>query len=168
MSAPAVANYLKSKGIDIGEYQVFTITRNPVEMLWSYYNYFRPDINSNYNYSPKYKSAQLSDFEYWLEHGHVGIGLWRKYCPEYITDTNFTPLSLEAHANDHKNNNLINKVFKLEELSECQLWLEKHLGMSVDIGLHNGCKSTKTPVVSLDRLNKLKQNFKHESSLYNL
>jgi len=94
--------------------------------------------------------------------------LWRKYCPEYITDTNFTPLSLEAHANDHKNNNLINKVFKLEELSECQLWLEKHLGMSVDIGLHNGCKSTKTPVVSLDRLNKLKQNFKHESSLYNL
>ena len=168
MSAPAVAHYLNSKGIDIGEYQVFTITRNPIDMLWSYYNYFKPDINSNYNYSPKYKSAQLADFEYWLEHGQVGIGLWRKYCPDYITDTNFTPLSLEAHANNNKNNNLINKVFKLEELSDCRIWLEEYLGMNVDIGSHNGSKSTQIPVVSPDTLRKLKQNFKLESSLYNL
>ncbi|WOT06297.1 hypothetical protein [Shewanella youngdeokensis] len=168
MSAPAVHSYLCKKGVDVDKYTTFTITRHPVAMLWSYYNYFKPDVNYRYNYSPEYQSAQLLDFSCWLKHGHVGIGLWREFCPDFITGNDFSPLSLEAHANDKNNINLIDKVFKLESLSECEAWLGDFFDINVDIDAVNQSDSTRMPKLSEELLDKVRSEFAVESILYKI
>lgn len=168
MSAPAVHNYLHKKGFNVLEYTTFTVTRHPLAMLWSYYNYFKPDINFQYNYSPTYQANQLSDFEHWLYHGCVGIGLWKKYCPDYITDQNFSPLSIEAHANNQDNVSLINKVFKLEQLVECKVWLKAFFGEKIDIDTINQSKSIQLTELPESIVKKLRSEFPLETRLYNM
>ena len=168
MSAPAVHDYLIQQGIDASEYTVFTITRHPLAMLWSYYNYFKPDVHYQYNYSPKYKFNQLSKFDSWLANGHVGIGLWRVFCPSYITGQNFTPLSLEAHAIDQNGVNLINKVFKLEALKECENWLRNYFGNNVNIKTTNQSEALSIPVVENEIMVKIRNEFPMESHLYDM
>lgn len=168
MSAPAVREYLISKGIDVNEYTTFTITRHPLSMLWSYFNYFKPDIDFQYNYSKSYKVGQLAEFESWLEYGRVGIGLWRVYCPDYITNQDFSPLSLEAHANNKDNVNLIDKVFKLEQLNEFTEWLKAYFGEKIDIGAINQSIPTKIPKLKIGIINKIRKEFTLECRLYDM
>jgi hypothetical protein len=166
MSAPAVHQYLSNKGIDISDYTTFTITRHPIAMLWSYYNYFKPDKCSRYNYSPNYDPSSSASFADWLDNGKVGIGLWREYCPHYIKDLDFSPLSLEAHSHDDKNVNHIDKVFRLEQLDECNVWLQKVFGSTIEIKETNSSNSNTMSDVSDATRAKLMQQFPLESKMY--
>ena len=168
MSAPAVHAYLEAKGIDITEYTTFTITRNPIDMLWSYYKYFKPDINFNYNYSKDYQSDSLICFEEWLESGYVGIGLWREFCPKSIVSSNFTPLSLEAHCFDNNSNMCIDKVFKIEELGICVDWLESIMGCIINIPAMNSSGSSRMPPISMRLQEIIMKQFPLEKQMYDL
>ncbi|MFT6906959.1 MAG: hypothetical protein ACJAS1_003632 [Oleiphilaceae bacterium] len=168
MSGPAVHAYLQKKGIYFTDYQTFTITRNPIDMLWSYFNYFKPDINSNYYYSPIYDKDNLSNFEHWIECGRVGIGEWRIYCPSYINDTNFSPLSLEAHNIDKEGRKHIDKIFTLEGIDECAEWLSGIFNCDVNIDAINTSNSANRPLVSSDALVRIINDFPAESELYKI
>jgi hypothetical protein len=165
MSAPAVDSYLANKGIDIREYTTFIITRHPLQMLWSLFNYFKPDINFEFTFSQNYNGVHLAKFENWLEHGYVGIGQWGVFCPDYITNQNFSPLSLEALSNNQSDINLINKVFKLEDLDDSTHWLGSFFDQ-VDIGTLNGSMSENMPEVSNDILRELYKQFPKEAKMY--
>jgi len=168
MSAPAVLAYLKAKGVDTAHYTTFTITRNPIAMLWSYYKYFKPDINYNYNYSKNYQKDSLVSFEKWLENGYVGIGLWKEFCPAFVVSSNFSPLSLEAHSLDNDSNACIDKVFKIEELDDCVNWLKSIFGGEVSIPEINASGVSKIPEISKMLKENLLKQFPMETDYYGL
>lgn len=165
MSAPAVQSYLKSKKIDIRQYTTFTVIRNPLDMLWSY---FKPDINSNYYYSTEYNDKRLSNFNWWLQNGKVGIGLWKSSCPPMITSNDFTPLSLEAHAYDELGKNCIDKIFKIEDIEVCVAWLTELIGEAANIPKINSSDSAQLPDNDKSILQGLIKQFPEESKIYKL
>jgi hypothetical protein len=166
MSAPAIYDYLKKKGVDTTGYITFTVTRHPLDMLWSYFNYFKPDLNSYYNYSPKYDAENRGSFNEWLLTGFVGIGIWKKFCHPSIHTNDFTPLSLEAHSNDVNNIPYIDKVFKLENLSECVAWLELYFGNKINIDTTNRSGANNIPTIDEKLVKKLCVQFPAESEMY--
>lgn len=166
MSAPAIINYIKKQGKSYQDYTFVTVIRHPIDMLWSYYNYFKPDYKSDYFYSNNYDPLRLIGFEEWLTNGSVGIGLWKKFCPSWISDKNFSPLSLEAHSCDSFGNNYINHIFRLEKLDELDSWFSFNFDNYASIGSVNGSGSKELPILNKKTIDLLIEQFPKESEIY--
>lgn len=167
MTAPSIHSYLTRHGIDISEYKTFTVTRNPLEMLWSYYKYFQPDINGRYNFNEKHIDKLVS-FDNWLMEGEVGLGsVWKEFVPSYISEQNLSPLSLDAHVLNKSGKNVCDKIFKMEERADILKWLESYCGIKIDDAYVNSSHYKEIPVISDEIKNKLRANFKLDFELYN-
>ena len=79
-----------------------------------------------------------------------GMGVY--IVPSYINDTNFSPLSLEAHNIDKEGRKHIDKIFTLESIGECARWLSGILNCDVNIDSLNTSNSANRPLVSSDGL----------------
>jgi hypothetical protein len=117
-------NTLKTK-YDITNYFTFTTIRNPYEKLVSLYFYNKPDINNlawydnGYDKNTKFRNS----FKIWLI--------------DYLNDKNENRLwsmrlsntKIETHAFDNKFNQLITKIYRIEDFTLKQL--------EDDINCHN-------------------------------
>lgn len=169
MSSPAIKSYMKKHQMNVKQYSFFTVTRNPIEMLWSYYKYFQPDENCLYNFSTKHNPSNLMQFEEWLKKGHVGLGkYWRDFVPSFVTGKNFSSLSLEAHICDSNNNSDVDKVFYLEELESIKPWLSEFFDVEVNIPAVNSSDSRKAPKISNEILEILRPQFPLEFKHYSI
>ena len=147
--------------------EYFTVTRNPLEMLRSYYLYFQPDTNSNYNYSQQYNSKKISFLD-WLLTGKVGMGKeWKEFAPSWISTENLSPLSLEAHAYDKNNTNMLNHTFLIEEPKTLEYFLSNKLGKEIFLPHINQSKKETTEKIPDHILDLIKVQFPAESILYN-
>jgi hypothetical protein len=168
MTAPSIHNYIMKKGLDVKEYKTFTVTRNPLEMLWSYFKYFQPDVNGKYNFNGEHID-KLASFDNWLLTGKVGLGeAWKEFVPCHISELNLSPLSLDAHILNKRGENVCDKVFKMEERHTIFTWLKTHYNVDVDDTHVNESLAEQIPFISDEVKRLLHVNFSLDFELYNL
>lgn len=167
MSAPAIHAWLHEQGIDPNFYTTFIITRNPFDMLWSYYNFFLPDMKSRYNYSREYDDKNIMPFLEWLERGRVGVGkYWAKFLPSHVRTTNLSPLSLEAHILNEDDIPFADQVLKIEESRRCEEFLCDQLGEKVEMPRTNGSGASNICHIPIATREKIAAQFPMETRMY--
>lgn len=168
MTVQSIINFLNASDINVNEYKIFTVARDPLEMLWSYYNFFKPDENCNYNYSKDHNSASLMSFNCWLRNGKVGVV--KNYNPrfeDFIKPNDFSPLSLNAHVCDEDGNVVVNSILKIEQPESIVSWLENQTGLrGIKLNKTNSSKSSSRPNISEDILYNLKKQLPLDFYLY--
>ena len=167
MCAGAIHAYLRKKGFDPSEYYTFTVTRNPLDMLWSYYKFFQPDDQNKYNYDADYNNTARVEFDDWLAHGRVGVGFWRPFVPKGI-GKGLSALSLEAHVCDPDNQMIVNDWFRIEDLTDLEMKLSGIFSREVHIPSVNQSYEMSIPSVSDDVVARLAPDFPMESKAYGL
>lgn len=106
----------------------FMTTRNPVDLLWSCYRFFKPDAECRYNFEPDWDKSTAMEFEDWIQHGKLGMrDGWKELAPSWISTQNLSPLSLEAFAIDRAGVNHVDHLFRLENIDELNDWLSDRL-----------------------------------------
>ncbi len=167
LSAPHLKFLLTQDGHDISKMKTFVITRNPLDMLWSYFNFFVPDSFGQYNYSAKWTSTSTISFENWVLNGRVGMSTTANaFAPKWISTRNLSPLSLEAHIEDRNGKIHADKIFMLENIEEFVAWLSEQTG--TDIEMRHVNKSTRgiLPKFGTDLIDRVRKMFPKESELY--
>lgn len=169
MSAPSIKAYLADNSYDPEEYTYFTVTRNPIEMLWSYFKFFKPDNNGRYNFDECHEVQNLVDFQSWVRKGRVGIGrYWRPFVPEFVTDKNLSPLSLEAHICDSRGDIQVDAWFCIENQRAIEAWLGEFLECNVELNRINSSESQVRPRIDNEYIGDLQLQFPMESEIYKL
>ena len=138
-------------------------------MLWSYFKFFQPDRNNKYNFNGEHDSNSLLSFDDWVLEGRVGIGrTWADFVPDFVTDKNLTPLSLEAHVCNSSAEVVVERIFKLESQTELVEWLSKSLETDVSIKQYNSSFESDTPRIGADAREMVRLMFPMESMMYDL
>ena len=171
INAPYLRELLKVKYKEkANNLKYFTVTRNPIEMLRSYYSFFKPDINSHYIYSKKYNGERISFLD-WLSKRNGGGNAGskrRKFAPSWISQKNFSTLSLEAFGFDKNNNNTLDHTFLIEEPKTLEYFLSNKLGEKISLPKINASEKTALKKIPDHILDLIKEQFPTESVLYNL
>lgn len=171
MTAPYIRDLLsKYYSEKASALEYFIVIRRPYEMLESYYKYFQPDENSNYNYSPNYSSGRML-FEDWIMNGKVGTNPeWHRRGPKWISCTNLTPLTLEAHICNTENQPTVKNIFLIEEKAKLERFLSDKFSINVNLP-HINQSSNQICIdraLSNEAKSRVKMLFPLESSIYNL
>ena len=167
ITAPYLLELLESMGHETSSLRSFITIRDPRKMLWSYYKFFKPDMNSNYNYSANWQSSERMPFERWIMEGRVGSNPeWLSRGPESISPQNFTPLSLEAYALNRAGERVVNKIFQLEDMAALSEWLSESIGGAVRIVHVNKSDDSSFPELGQNAIEKIRREFPYESSAY--
>jgi len=166
-SAPYLKQLLVQEGHDISGMTTFIISRHPVEMLWSYLNYFKPDQANRYNYNPDWNGSNLMSFEDWILRGGVGMNTGAiALAPDWIKMTDLTPLSLEAHIDTKDGRREVDLVFRLEEIQIFTEWLAERTGTEIKKRHVNHSYSKEMPHLGSHAIDKVRQMFPLESDMY--
>ena len=167
MTAPYLFDVMRERGYDMQILTSFVTIRDPREMLWSYYKFFRPDQSCNYNFSPNWMSGDPMKFEDWVCTGRLGSNPeWLQRGPGWISQKNLSPLSLEAHIEDTFGNSVVDRVFQIENISELVQWLREHLNEDLKVLHSNKSTSYKRPNLGVEATEKIRAMFPKEASLY--
>lgn len=169
-SAPYLKELLRADGFSLEGMETIILTRNPLEMLWSYFKYFQPDCNSVYNYQPnKWMPQRLMSFDDWLVNGHVGMHPRAKeLAPSWISTSNLTPLSLEAHIQTRDGKTCVDRVFQVERLQDLAAYLKDKTGRNFKISKLNESKREDIPMISNESFCRIREMFPLECESYML
>jgi hypothetical protein len=166
-SAPYLKQLLMADGYDIAGMTTVIITRNPVDMLWSYFNYFKPDSAGRYNYNTDWNNSDLMPFEDWVLYGRVGMNNGAlQLAPDWISTTDLTPLNLEAHIDTRDGRREVDLIFRLEEIQTFIDWLAERTGAAIAQRHVNHSNSSEMPVLRENATNKIRQMFPLECEMY--
>ena len=169
ITAPYLSDLLQERGVDMESMESFICIRHPINMLWSYWNFFMPDEKSAYNFSPNWDQSSRLPFEKWVNEGHVGMQKnWKIRAPDWISEKNLSPLSLEAHIEDRLGQRKVKKVFKLEELDVMVEWVSKIVGTRTNYPHLNAGSALKPPKLSSDTRAYIRSMFPSESEIYSI
>lgn len=167
LSAPYLKKLLVADGHNIDGMTTIIFTRNPVDMLWSYFNFFKPDTFGRYDYNGDWDSTNLYSFEDWIMRGRVGMNhAALAMAPDWIKTTNLTPLSLEAHTDNRDGTREVDMIFRVEEIGKFLEWLAKKTGRVMAPRHVNGSGAGKVPVLSSEALDRVRQMFPLECEMY--
>lgn len=168
-TAPFLKKLLIDDGHDISGMKTFIITRNPLDMLWSYFNFFAPDEFGLYNYNQDWSAGSPVTFETWVMTGRVGMnGGALKLAPDWIRTSDLTPLNLEAHIETRDGRTEVDKIFRLEEIDSFILWLSEQTGQTLPMRHVNKSERGALPKFGDEVLARVKLMFPQESLLYAL
>lgn len=167
--APYLRKLLEEDGYDLSGMTTIILTRHPVEMLWSYHKFFKPDMASRYNYAPNWDADHPMEFARWIAEGAVGMNPEAKaLAPEWISTRDLSPLSLEAHVMSRTEGKMVDRVFRLEALDELQEWLEERLGRRLRMVHVNRSAEGQAPRLSAGNMERVRSMFPMESEMYGL
>lgn len=169
ITAPYLSKVLAERGIDPAGLTFLIVVRHPVEMLWSYYKFFKPDAESRYSFSPGWAGASGIGFEEWVLRGHVGINPdWAACAPGWITPRDLSPLSLEAHIEDAEGRSHVQEIFQVEDLDRLSAWLEARVGRPMPQLHVNGSTEDPTPPLGTAALDRIRATFPTEARMYGI
>ncbi len=167
MSATSIKEHLRKTDKNPSDYFFFTVTRDPLDMLWSYYKYFKPDYSSRFNYDPKHNAEQSMPFQDWLVDGKVGIGrYWKRHVPDFVTEENLSPLSLEAHICNKQSKIDVDAWYKIEDIKECADMLSDKLRVNAIIPTLNRSHDENRPTINESTIEKIAPQFPIEMMVY--
>ena len=169
LSAPRLKELLVNNGYSISRMKTFIITRNPLDMLWSYFQFFSPDVFGQYNYDRTWSSGALMTFEKWVMTGRVGIDIGAQaLAPNWISTENLTPLNLEAHVENRDGGTEVDHVFLLEEIDKFALWLSNFTNRDIVMRHVNESQRGVLPKVGVGMRDRIVEMFPKESAMYAL
>ncbi len=167
ITAPYLRQVLEGLGHDPAKMAWMITVRHPVEMLWSYFKFFRPDARSRYTFSPKYDEADLMAFEPWILNGKLPANRdWFALAPEWISPDDLSPLSLEFRAQNRAGQMQVDEVFRIEEPEKLAAWLQARTGETVALKHVNRSHDAQTPVLGTEATEKLRAMLPRECALY--
>lgn len=167
VTAPYLAQVLRGLGHDPAKMAWMITVRHPVEMLWSYYKFFKPDARSRYTFSPKYDPADLMAFEDWVLKGKLPANKdWFALAPEWCRADDLSPLSLEFRAMNRAGQMMVDEVFRIEEPEKLAAWLEARTGVATALKHVNRSHDAETPVLGTEATEKLRAMLPRECALY--
>ena len=169
MPAPYLKAVLRQRHVNVDDLTFIVTIRNPVSMLWSYYNYFKPDRQSKYNFSPEWEGEVGMGFEDWIVNGKIGMNPeWQELAPDWISTDDLSPLSLEAHVQDSSGHAEVDFIFRLEEMRELEDWLAVRIGapQSMPSVNHSSAQDKKAPQLCDDAMRAVRIMFPVESRMY--
>lgn len=168
-SAPYLKYLLRQDGHNLTGMKTIVVSRHPVEMLWSYFKYFKPDIEGKYTYQDTWLEDAPMSFEDWLLTGRVGMNpMMLEMAPDWISTNDLSPLSLEAHSENVHGESEVDLVFRAERLDKLAVWLSNWLGTSVTLPHVNSSTSASSPAISPEARVRVRQCFPKESEMYQL
>jgi len=168
-TAPYLKQLLLEAGHDIAAMTTVTVTRNPIDMLWSYYKFFRPDRASRYTFSPGYDPADRMGFEEWVNAGRIGMHpVALRLAPAWISTADLSPLSLEAHAETRDGRQEIDRVFQLEDIAAFSRWLGEQTGQPHAIVHVNASDDNGMPPIGTETRLRIRRMFPAEATLYGI
>ena len=169
ITAPFLKQVLKNKGHDPDELEYIITVRHPVSMLWSYYKFFKPDMESRYTFSPKWDEQNRMDFEAWVLTGRLKpFGKWWDLAPDWIRADDLSSLSLEFRAMNRNSELEVDHVFRLEEPEVLLSWIEGKIGRKIPMKHTNTSETAPLPDLGSETMAKIKQMFPYESDLYGI
>ena len=145
----------------------FTFMRHPVDMLWSYYKFFKPDHQSKYTFSPGWESDNLMSFEKWICEGRLGANTnWLLHAPKWIKSNDLSVLALEFYACNQEGIPILDRIFQIENPTPCQEWLQEMTGKEVKLIHTNQSEQAERPEVGQEAIDKIRRTFRWECALY--
>ncbi len=168
-TAPFLKKILRQEGYNIDKMTTFIFTRHPLEMLWSYFNYFKPDKSSRYSYNSDWSSSDLMDFEDWIFRGRIGLHSGAlALAPNWVNTSDLTPLSLEAHIETRDGGREVDLIFRVEAIDQFMTWLNERTGQQLATRHVNGSGASSLPAISPASLQKVRQMFPMECEMYSV
>jgi len=169
ISAPRLKEVLEGLGHQTDKLEFFVTVRHPVELLASYYKFFKPDKHGRYKYSPLWQGKIGMPFEDWVLTGRLRTN-WdrRRLAPGFISTGNLSPLSFEAIAQNRDGTLAVDRVFKIEDMRELVEWLEDRIGAKIPERHINMSKNMPIPHLNSSALEKIRKMFPYESDLYSI
>lgn len=169
ITAPCLINQLSAEfNTDLSDFKIFTITRNPLEMLMSYYRFFKPDVNGRYNYQIGHVD-KIESFNKWLLTGRIGMAPdWQKNAPDFVNQNDFSPLSLEAHICNKSNQNCVTDFFRIEDSASITNWLSEILSDKISLPRVNKSDLEQDLIITDEARCRIRKCFPMEQQLYSL
>ncbi len=167
ITAPALRKALADRGIDLAGVTFIVTIRHPVDLLWSYYKFFKPDAAGRYSFSDQWQGSIGMTFEAWLLRGRLGTNpAWAALAPAWISGQDLSSLSLEYRAMTRDGTLAVDKVFELERLDEMAAWLAGYLGAKVGSRHKNTSTAEPAPRLGAECLERVRAMFPYESAHY--
>ena len=171
LPAAQIRNHFLTKS-DQPSVRLFTVTRNPIDMLLSYWKFFKPDYRSRYSFQPGYEQNSRIDFDRWVVEGRLPVSsLWLEDAPVSTSRHNLTPLGLEFRVMDRKGENLVHKIFQLEEIEKADDWLSFMFGATVCLAKSppiNASLKERGPKIGDIARDRVRLLFPTEARMYNI
>lgn len=167
ITGPFLAQYLCDRRHDVSKLSFIITVRDPIEMLWSYWKYFKPDILCRYTFTNGWDASAPLDFETWVCTGKLAI---RKELlelgPSWISVENLSPLSLEARAAGSNGELMVDHIFRLENAAELAKFLSEVIGTRVSEVRTNESYDKNLPKLGCESRNHIRSMFPLESQYY--
>lgn len=125
------------KGWNFASYYKFCTSRNPYDLLVSYYEYFRPDGTGTYNYQMGHDRASLMAFKRWVMEGTI----WDQ--TEQRLGRDLGTIGIGPFCFDSRGTQLVDRIFDLEQVDHLQKELADRLGDSDFSVLHTNMSNRK-------------------------
>lgn len=169
VTAPYLKQLLRERDQDVEALDYIITVRNPVEMLWSYWKYFKPDLQSRYNFSTNWDASQPMGFERWLFEGRLSTNpAWAALAPEWISSKDLSSLSLEFRAMNRSGSLAVDAVFRIEEPEALTAWIEAKTGVRVRMRHTNRSRKAEMPPLGTEALDRIRTQLPYESALYGI
>lgn len=169
LSAPYIKELLQMDGHDISGMETIIVTRNPIAMLWSYFNFFQPDTSNRYNYQNDWEKDSLMQFIPWLINGRVGMHpRMNELSPKWVSTDDFSPLSLEAHIMDRNSNQCVDHIFFAEKLQDLAEYLFVKTSTKIVLPKLNSSQADIIPSIPDIAKNRIRKCFPLESKIYSI
>ena len=155
---------LRESGFAPEALELFTTMRNPIDLLHSYWRFFRPDISGcRYTFSPGWDPSKLIDFEDWILRGSARSPLFEN--SNWVSHQDLSPLSLEARAYRFSTPD-VQHVFAVEEMNKIEDFLSVRLGDEIRIPSSNQGPAGTPSKLGAYALEKIRLMFRTESRFY--
>lgn len=169
ITAPYLRKVLSEKGYDSAALTYIITIRHPVELLWSYWKFFKPDSRGRYFFSKGWTGNETISFEEWIIDGELAMNRnWLALAPEWISPRNLSPLSLEARAMQRDGSWAVDRVFKLEEPDVLADFLSVRLGCEVAPRHVNASVNADMPRLGKHAMECIRKMFPYETNQYNV
>lgn len=167
ITAPALRQELARRGVDLAGVTFIVTIRHPVDLLWSYYKFFKPDAACRYSFAEGWAGQIGMPFEDWVLRGRLNTNpAWAALAPGWISGQDLSALSLEYRAMTRDGVLAVDKVFRVERLDELAEWLSGHLGNKVDSRHVNSSTAEPPPRLGAGCLERVRAMFPWESAHY--
>ena len=122
-TAAILKNIFIGKGWPFDSYWKVCTSRNPYDLVVSYYFYFKPDSAGKYNYQPGYDATSRMPFKKWVHDGRI----WDQTRLQLADD--ISSIGISTFCFDQSGRCLVDEIF---DISEHQSDVERSLGRRLD------------------------------------